>query len=108
MEAFGAALYGDPCRECGFDWSLTPQDAVGWVTGWRQHLAQATAGADSTKRRPGGGWTVAEYVCHVGDNLRQWSERLQIALLTGRTEVAGYDPDTPLRPPETTPPCPSP
>ena len=93
MERWGAALYGDPCRACGFDWSLTPPEAVGWVRGWGARLAVVTAGADGTERRPSGGWTVTEYVCHVGDNLRQWSERLQGALLVQRTRVAGYDPD---------------
>lgn len=32
MEAWGAALYGNPCRECGFDWSISPQDAIAWMT----------------------------------------------------------------------------
>ncbi len=45
------------------------------------------------KGHPSGGWSVTEYVCHVGDNLRQWSERLQSALLCQQREVAGYDPD---------------
>jgi hypothetical protein len=93
METWGAALYGDPCAACGFDWSLTPRDALEWVAGWGTHLAEATADADGTERRPSGGWTVSEYVCHVGDNLRQWSERLQIALLTRQRTIAGYDPD---------------
>jgi hypothetical protein len=42
----GAALYGDPCRECGFGWKLTPEQAVtvvraapGSYKGW---LARAT------------------------------------------------------------------
>ena len=25
MEDWGRALYGDPCRECGYDWSISPQ-----------------------------------------------------------------------------------
>jgi hypothetical protein len=94
MESWGAALYGDPCRACGFDWSLTPEEAVKWVQGWGRHLAEVAAEADGTKRSPDGGWSVTEYVCHVGDNFRQWSERLQGALLTQQREVAGYDPDT--------------
>jgi hypothetical protein len=32
-------------------------------------------------------------VSHVGDNLRQWTERLQSALLAQQFEVSGYDPD---------------
>lgn len=36
---------------------------------------------------------MTQYVCHVGDNLRQWTERIQGALLAGAVEVVGYDPD---------------
>ncbi len=63
------------------------------MSGWDRRLAEATAGANGAERRPAGGWTVTEYVCHVGDNLRQWSERVQSALLARRSDVAGYDPD---------------
>ncbi len=28
MEQWGAMLYGDPCRECGFGWELIPKQAV--------------------------------------------------------------------------------
>jgi hypothetical protein len=66
---------------------------LSWVSGWGRHLAEATAEVDGTKRHRGGGWSVTEYVCHVGDNLRQWAERLQSALLCQQREVAGYDPD---------------
>ena len=93
MEPWGAALYGDPCAQCGFDWSLTPQQAVRRVSDWSAHLAGATPGADGSERRPEGGWSVTEYVSHVGDNLRQWSERVQSARLARQPDVAGYDPD---------------
>ncbi|AGZ40653.1 hypothetical protein [Actinoplanes friuliensis] len=93
MEPWGAALYGDPCEACGFDWSLTPQEALGWVSGWGPRLAEVTAGAEGTERRPPRRWSVTEYVCHVGDNLRQWSERVQSALLAQQPAVGGYDPD---------------
>lgn len=36
---------------------------------------------------------MTEYVCHVGDNLRQWAERVQSCRLSGQVEVVGYDPD---------------
>jgi SAM-dependent methyltransferase len=93
VEPWGAALYGNPCRECGFDWSLTPAEAVRWVAGWGARLAAATAAADGTERRVDGGWSVSEYASHVGDNLRQWAERLQSARLAQQIQVAGYDPD---------------
>jgi hypothetical protein len=93
VEQWGAALYGNPCRACGFDWSATPEDAVRWVAGWPLRLAETIGDAHGTERRVSGGWSVTEYVSHVGDNLRQWAERVQSALLAGQVDVAGYDPD---------------
>ncbi|WP_181309952.1 hypothetical protein [Nocardioides campestrisoli] len=91
VELWGAPLYGDPCRECGFAWSISPQDAVAWVRDFEQHARVAVGSLTGDERL--GGWSVAEYVSHVGDNLRHWSERVQAARLSGRTQVAGYDPD---------------
>jgi len=31
VESWAAVLYGDPCRECGFDWSVSPEAAMGVV-----------------------------------------------------------------------------
>ena len=31
METWGAARYGDPCRECGFGFGLTPDQAMAAV-----------------------------------------------------------------------------
>ena len=33
------------------------------------------------------------YVCHVGDNLRLWAERVAGVLRGGDAHVVGYDPD---------------
>lgn len=91
MEPWGAALFGDPCTECGFVWSLTPYDAVAWVAGFEQRVRDAVDSLKGDERLEG--WSVAEYVSHVGDNLRQWSERVQAVRLAGQADVAGYDPD---------------
>ncbi len=91
MEPWGATLFGEPCRECGFGWSITPPEAVAWVRAFDEHGREATRALTGEERLDG--WSVAEYVSHVGDNLRQWSERIQSARLTGRLDVAGYDPD---------------
>lgn len=92
MEPWGAALYGDPCRECGFDWSLTPLDAVTWVRVLETRIREAVGSLTGDERLEG--WSVSQYVSHVGDNLHQWAERVQAARLAGQTQVAGYDPDT--------------
>lgn len=92
MERWGASLFGDPCRECAFDWSLSVEEALARMQQVPARFAQTTAGAKGSER--GDGWSVSEYVSHVGDNLRQWAERVQGARLAGRFDVAGYDPDT--------------
>jgi hypothetical protein len=63
------------------------------MSGWGRRLTEATAAAQGSERRPSGRWSVTEYAFHVGDNLRQWTERLQSALLAEQAVVAGYDPD---------------
>jgi len=93
MEPWGAALFGDPCHECGFDWSIKPEDAVGWIAGLGSRLAESTTQANGSERDGKRSWSITEYVCHVGDNLRQWAERVQCARLSRQFEVAGYDPD---------------
>lgn len=91
MEPWGAALYADPCGQCGFDWGLEPGAAVQVVARAAESFAKATREATGDERLDG--WSVAEYTSHVGDNLRQWAERVQAARLAGSVEVAGYDPD---------------
>ena len=50
MEPWGAALYGDPCRECGFDWSLTPLDAVTWVRVFETRIREAVGSLTGARR----------------------------------------------------------
>ena len=93
MEQWGASLYGDPCRACGFGWGLTPEQAVTWVRAAPDTFATRLAGATGRERHPDLAWTTGAYVCHVTDNLRTWAERLAGAYLAGHLAVPGYDPD---------------
>jgi hypothetical protein len=93
VESWGAALYGDPYRECGFDWSLSPEEATCVVADIPARYAAILAGSDGRQRHPDLAWTAGAYVCHVTDNLRNWAERLAGAALGGSPEVVGYDPD---------------
>lgn len=90
-EPWGAALYGDPCGECGFVWSIEPSAALDLVAAFPHAVEVATACTAGVERQEG--WSVAEYVSHVADNLRQWAERVQAARLAGTHTVAGYDQD---------------
>ncbi|WP_380173519.1 GNAT family N-acetyltransferase [Kineococcus sp. DHX-1] len=91
-EAWGVARYGNPCTECGWSWPAG-EEAVQFVEGVAEEFAHALAGRDGATRHPDHGWTVAGYVAHVGDNLRQWAERLAEALAGEDRLVAAYDPD---------------
>ena len=93
MESWGAELYGDPCRECGYDWSVTPREAVGQVRGLPALFAGLLEGRSGAERHPELAWTPTAYVCHVADNLRIWAERLAGARLAGAVHVPGYDQD---------------
>ncbi len=93
VEKWGADLYGDPCRECGFGWKLSPAQAVAAVRAVPGAYAARLAGATGRERHPDLAWTTAAYVSHVTDNLRAWAERLAGGYLAGDLEVQGYDSD---------------
>jgi hypothetical protein len=93
VEPWGAALYGDPCRECGFGWSMGPQEAMSLVAAVPDRYTQLLQGTDGTQRHSDLGWSAGGYVCHVTDNLRIWAERLAGATLGGGRLVPGYDQD---------------
>ncbi|MEN1976694.1 DinB family protein [Cellulomonas sp. P4] len=93
MELWGAALYGDPCRACGYRWGLTAEDAVHAVADVPGRFDAALVAAPEPLRLPGLAWSTAAYVRHVADNLGAWAYRLDAARCDGRTAAAGYDPD---------------
>lgn len=76
VSGWGLATYGDPCRECGYDWSVPQQDAIQLVMDMPRVLRELVADKDVARRHPDLSWSVLEYVCHVGDNLRISAERL--------------------------------
>ncbi|HEY7915717.1 MAG TPA: DinB family protein [Acidimicrobiales bacterium] len=91
MSEWGPSLYGDPCRQCGFNWSIPVDDGVAMVAGLPDAYGDLVAGAGGDERHPDLGWSVAEYVCHVADNLRIWAERLAGTVGGAPPEVGGYD-----------------
>jgi hypothetical protein len=93
MSDWGRATYGEPCRECGYTWTVTEEQAVAIVTSSTDRLARELADVDGSLRHPALGWPVVAYVCHVADNLRIWAERLA-GLAAGDTRPVGrYDQD---------------
>jgi hypothetical protein len=93
METWGAARYGDPCRECGFGFGLTPEQAVAAVRAVPVAFAERLAAASGREQLPGLTWNTAAYTSHVTDNLRVWAGALAGGFLADDLDAPGYDPD---------------
>jgi hypothetical protein len=93
MSEWGRATYGEPCRQCGFTWTVTEEEAGAIVASAADQLARELADTDGSLRHPSLSWPLVAYVCHVADNLRIWAERLA-GLAAGDTRPVGrYDQD---------------
>jgi hypothetical protein len=91
MDEWSIATYGSPCRECGFSWSITLEDAVDLVGSLRTEYRLALSDALGSERHPDLPWSAGAYVCHVADNLHIWTERLQGVVWGTTREVMSYD-----------------
>lgn len=96
--AWWIAEWGDPCRECGFDWAQAPEAAIDAVEALPVRFEAALAGHTGAERapdaRPGQpNWSAKAYVFHVADNLRIFAERLEGVFDGGSTQLAAYDQD---------------
>lgn len=91
MNEWGATTYGDPCRQCGFSWAMGIGPALTLVSRLPNTYAELLDDATGDERHPELEWSVTGYVCHVGDNLRIWSERLVAVAAGAPPHVRGYD-----------------
>jgi hypothetical protein len=91
LSNWGPAGYGDPCRECGFDWGLSLDEAVQLMSGLTAAYGEVLSGSTGSEQHPELAWSVGAYVSHVADNLRIWTERLMGDALGAAPEVGGYD-----------------
>ncbi len=91
MSQWGESVYGDPCRQCGFRWTMGLEEARAHVGGLPEVYGRILAGATGAERHPDLSWSTGEYVCHVADNLRIWAERLMGADGGGPALVVAYD-----------------
>jgi hypothetical protein len=90
MDRWAGALYGDPCRECSFAFSIGLDSAVEYVAGVPEGFSELVRGATGAERHPDLTWSVSSYVCHVADNLRIWAERLA-GSARGARSIGPYD-----------------
>lgn len=93
MSDWGPLTYGNPCGQCGFPWSISTAEAVGLVTAIPAHYEQLLRGGNGSERHPGLSWSAGAYVCHVGDNLRIWAERLAVLGPGSDDPIGTYDAD---------------
>jgi hypothetical protein len=96
--AWWIAEWGDPCRECGFSWSVAPESAIAAVEQVPAQLDVLLQGCTGDERsavaHPGQlSWSAKAYVFHVADNLRIFAERLRGVFAGGSTVLAAYDQD---------------
>ena len=92
-ERVGQSVHGDPCRECGFEWLISPDEALALIRAAPYRYADTLQGRDGSQRQPDLDWSAGTYVCHVTDNLRIWAERLAGSALGAVGPVANYDGD---------------
>jgi hypothetical protein len=88
---WATSTYGNPCRECGFQWTLSLDDAKAQMALVPASFATVVSSASGNERHPDLAWSVADYVSHVADNLRIWAERLMGVVLGASPVVGGYD-----------------
>jgi hypothetical protein len=91
MDDWGASVYGDPCRECGFSWAISIPDVLAQVSALPSVYRALLADRSGREQHPGLGWSASGYVSHVADNLRIWAERLMGVVGGAPPEVGHYD-----------------
>jgi hypothetical protein len=91
MSAWGQGVYGDPCRECGYEWGQPLDHTRSLVAALPDRYRVLVDGALGTERHPSLTWSVTAYVAHVADNLRVWSERLAAMALAPGSPLVSYD-----------------
>jgi len=90
--------WGNPCGQCGFDWSRSPESVIAAVEELPAKFDALLAGrtgdetaADAHPGRPV--WSAKAYVFHVADNLRIFAERLEGVFAGAPSTLAAYDQD---------------
>jgi hypothetical protein len=76
MSVLQTEFYGDPCRSCGYSWTLDVEALVAEVLTLGSTYRNALEGLPGTARHPDLEWSASAYVAHVADNLRLHGERM--------------------------------
>jgi hypothetical protein len=79
------------CAECGFDWTMARQAAIGEVTQAPDVAADSLRRLQDPMRRTGERWSASMYVWHLVDLLRISSERLLTLIHDPGQGITGFD-----------------
>lgn len=93
MDNWGAPLYGEPCRECGFTWVAALAATTSLMGNLPDSIDELVTGAIGTEQLAELGWNVSGYISHMTDNTRIWAERLVAVARGADPHVVPYDPD---------------
>lgn len=93
VDQWGAALYGEPCRQCAFTWSDGLAATISLMRDIPDSIDELVKGATGTERLPDLAWNVSGYIAHMTDNTLIWSERLIAVARGADARVVPYDPD---------------
>jgi hypothetical protein len=93
VDHWGAPLYGNPCRECGFTWAAEQAASISLMRSLPDSIDELVIGATGTERLPALGWNISGYIAHMTDNTRIWAERLIAVARGADAHVVPYDPD---------------
>jgi DinB superfamily len=91
VNEFLRATYGDPCRRCGYEWSLGPSPCGEIVSSAAVRYAALLAGQNGKREHVELQWNAAAYVTHVADVLRIWADRVAGAALGSSDLILPYD-----------------
>jgi hypothetical protein len=91
MDKWGAPLYGDPCRECGFKWGTGLPAMTSLMRSLPDSIDELVTVATGAERLPELGWNVSGYIAHMTDNTRIWAERLIAVARGADAHVVPYD-----------------
>lgn len=92
MSRWAVAIYGDPCRECGFSFASDRATCAARALTLADEYTRAFADASGSARTPTLAWPAVAYLWHVIDNYRIWTDRL-VGLHAGDAAIVAYDQD---------------
>ncbi len=91
MDTWGAPLYGEPCRQCGFTWATGLVGMVSIMRAIPDSIDELVSGATGVEGLPELAWNVSGYIAHMTDNTRIWAERLIAVARGADPHVVAYD-----------------